>query len=107
MGGDVFYLPRNIFFKFNLIVKIFRKNNVFLEMAVPTILSGLSTGFNTDIMNGIYFWTQYYNDDDYFKIVHFTHAFKLTHYKNPYKRKKMCNTFIQQKFNDEYKININ
>jgi hypothetical protein len=107
MGGDVFYLPRNIFFKFNLIVKIFRKNNVFLEMAVPTILSGLSTGFNTDTINGIYFWTQYYNDDDYFKIVHFTHAFKLTHYKDPYKRKKMCNTFIQQKFNDEYTININ
>ena len=103
MGSDIFYVPRNLFVKFNLLVKLFRKNRVFLEIAVPTILSGLNSKLKlSEIINGTYYWGGYYEEEYYEKTVHFAHPFKLTHYSNLAKRKRMCETFIQEKLNDRF-----
>ena len=101
MGSDVFYLPRDFFFKFNLVTKLFRNEKVFLEFAVPTILSGLNERSKlAEILQGKYYWTSYYDFNDYSKTVHFAHPMKLTHYLDLNLRKKMCSTYVQQRLDE-------
>ncbi len=40
-ASDIFYVPNNLFKQFNIVSKLFSKYNVFLEIAVPIILTGL------------------------------------------------------------------
>ena len=101
MGSDVFYLPKEFLFEFNLLAKLYRQKNVFLEFAVPTILSGLNENFKwADILQGKYYWTTYYDFNDYSKTFHFAHPMKLSHYLNMDLRKKMCTSYLQERVNE-------
>jgi len=101
MGSDVFYLPKEFSFKFNLLAKLFKQKEVFLEFAVPTVLSGLNENFKwADILKGKYYWTTYYDFNDYSKTFHFAHPMKLSHYLDLNLRKKMCTTYVQERLNE-------
>ena len=86
--SDIFYVPRKHITKFSLLSSIFRKHEVFLEIAVPTIFRLLDKSDNFEqlqghylpgrvgeepVTDGRYFWTMY-NED-----LNFLHPLKL-HY---------------------------
>ena len=100
-ASDIFYIPKNLFYNFNLVSKIFESNNVFLEFAVPMLISGLGQfKFTSNSIQGLYYWGLQLNlVNDYFKVKHFAHPFKLSHYSSIEKRQKICEFFIQDKLN--------
>ena len=86
--SDIFYVPRKFAKRFSMLSSIFRKHEVFLEIAVPTIFRMLDRAENFEILHGHYlpgrvgeepvtdgryFWTLY--DED----LNFQHPLKL-HY---------------------------
>lgn len=88
--SDIFYVPRRFATRFTILSSIFRKHEVFLEIAVPTIFRLLDRTNNFDSLRGYYlpgrvgeepvtdgrfFWTLY-NED-----LNFLHPLKL-HYGN-------------------------
>jgi hypothetical protein len=99
-GSDIFYLPNRLFNDFNIISKLFAKNRVFLEMAVPIILSGIDR-VNNENLHGFYFWNgqQTNIEKDYYQVKHFSHPFKLFQYDTQYKRSLICRNLIIDKFN--------
>ncbi|XP_031550579.1 probable glycosyltransferase STELLO1 [Actinia tenebrosa] len=85
--SDFFYVPKRIANEFQIISNIFFRNKVFLEIAVPTILTFLDIELNfehvygfylpkkygyIDYSNGKLFWTEY----NYLPL-YFMHPFKL------------------------------
>jgi len=99
-GSDVFYLPKRLFYDFNIVSKLFATNNVFLEFAVPIILSGIDKPKNENFQ-GLYIWDRQTNIlIDYNKIKHFSHPFKLTHYNSNDGRNLICQYFIKDKLNN-------
>jgi len=50
MFSDVFYIPRHLAQKFAKLARIFRKEDVHLEITVPTIIYGLLRDENEDIL---------------------------------------------------------
>jgi hypothetical protein len=56
VAGDVFYVPRSLFQRFHLISTLFRRFEVFLEVAVPYILTGLDPNNSMVRISGKYFW---------------------------------------------------
>jgi len=100
-ASDIFYIPRRLFHKFNVLSRVFSSNNVFLELAVPTILNGLDGLNHKDgILQGWYNWGKRIQfDKEYNSLVHFTHHFKLSEYNSPEKRSLVCKYLIQDKFN--------
>ena len=97
-GSDIFYLPKKLFYDFNIISKLFVANNVFLEFAVPIILTGIEKFY--EHLQGYYFWQiqtdikTYYN-----QIKHFSHPVKLSQYNTDDMRRLICEYFIKDKFN--------
>ena len=86
--SDIFYVPRKHITRFSLLASIFRKHEVFLEIAVPTIFRLLDKVDNFEelrgyylpgrvgeepVADGRYFWTMY-NEE-----LNFLHPLKL-HY---------------------------
>lgn len=86
--SDIFYVPRKYITRYSLLSSIFRKHNVFLEIAVPTIFRLLDKVENFEQLQGYYlpgrvgqepvmdsrhFWTLYSED------LNFVHPLKL-HY---------------------------
>ena len=64
------------------------------------LISGLGEYNFTESIKGLYYWGLQLNlANDYFKIKHFSHPFKLSHYSSIEKRQKLCEYFIQDKFN--------
>ena len=69
-----------MFHSFNVLSKIFSQSNVFLEIAVPTLLTGLDEfNLNETLLNGRYYWGGHLFDleRDYAHVKHFGHPFKL------------------------------
>ena len=65
------------------------------------IMAGLGVFNFSNSIQGNYDWygQQFNIVDDYFKVKHFSHPFKLSHYSSTDKRQKLCEYFIQDKFN--------
>ena len=101
-GSDMFYLPRNKFEKYHFISYIFRTHEVFLEIAVPTILLGLDSKNDSQIINGIYRWGRQFGLDEYDKAEYFGHPFKLSGLRNSTNGAKFCKRFIQEKINRNF-----
>lgn len=86
--SDVFYIPSRYKSSFESIGKIYVEEKVFLEVAVPTILSYLSSKTQHVNMKGMYYndiygySKEYYNGkaflDTYSTKLTFSHPFKLT-----------------------------
>jgi hypothetical protein len=100
-ASDIFYIPNSLFYKYNLISNLFKANNVFLEFAVPTILSGLIT--NDDLIfffNLKYSWggIQFDLEANYNDSFVIGHPFKLSRYNSPNERLKICKIFVQDYF---------
>ena len=95
-ASDCFYLPKKLFEIFHIITELFRKNNVFLEIAVPTILAGIANENSIEIINGIYSWGGYQFDlKDYNSTFHFAHPLKLSNLQN---RKLICDVLINERY---------
>jgi hypothetical protein len=97
-ASDVFYLPKKFFHDFNIISKIFASNQVFFEIAVPTILSGIAK-INNENLQASYFWNdeQTYIQKYYNKIEHFSYPFELSQYNTHAMRRIICQNFIADK----------
>jgi hypothetical protein len=93
------YLPKNLFYDFNVLCKLFGTNQVFLEMAVPIILSGIAKT-NNESLQASYFWNgeQTNIQKDYNQIKHVSHPFKLSQYNTYDMRLLMCQNFVTDKF---------
>ncbi|GFO04765.1 hypothetical protein PoB_003127000, partial [Plakobranchus ocellatus] len=79
-ASDIFYLPANLASEFTFFSDIFSQNQVFLEIAIPSILSGLVTDAGIYRLRGSYLWFQ---DRDrcpyvYTQFDHFYHAWKMS-----------------------------
>lgn len=98
-GSDIFYLPKKKFSDFYLISKIFRMHNLFLEIAVPTILAGLDRIDQIEVMEGLYNWSPNpfsFNND--YNFTHYFHSFKLSRLGNMDIRAGFCSLFLNDKF---------
>ena len=75
--------------------------NVFLELAVPGILSGIDLNSNMETLEGTYDWVRAgpFNFDNYEKIGLFYHPTKFSQYKASTLGKKFCQSFIQDSLN--------
>jgi hypothetical protein len=99
-ASDVFYLPKRLFFDFNIMSKIFAANEVCFEIAVPTILSGIAK-INNEHLQASYFWNdeQTYIQKDYDKIKHFSYPFELSQYNTNDMRRLICQHYVKDKIN--------
>ena len=96
-GADLFYLPRKKFDFFHIISQLFRKHNVFLEIAVPTILAGIDEEKSMEIIEGKYFWGKQFDFKHYNSTGTFAHPVKISQKENI---KPICEILI----NDAFKI---
>jgi hypothetical protein len=103
-GSDWFYLPRSKFQSFHLMSMLFRRYDIFLEIAVPYILTGLDSDNSTIGLDGRYDWLghllQFKRDYPTFDV--FYHPFKLSWLKVRDKRDQaegFCGFYVQEKFN--------
>ena len=69
-GSDIFYLPKEKFQVFHFMSQLFRKYNVFLEIAVPTLLAGLAPSSEIEILYGYYSWDERRNDSNLDLFIH-------------------------------------
>ena len=96
-GSDIFYVPRIKFNSFHLIASLFRYFDVWLELAVPSILGGLDVNENMEIIRGYFAW----HGKDMFNVydeIDFYHPSKLITYEASSLGNKFCKYFIQDKF---------
>ena len=75
-GSDIFYLPQTKFKPFNFVSKIFRKVDLFLEIAVPNLLAGLDANSNMQVLNGHFVWDK--NRNHMNEAEAFVHPFKVS-----------------------------
>jgi hypothetical protein len=79
-ASDLFYIPKSKFKSFAFISSIYYKHKVFLELAVPMIIYGLSPFEDIDILRGRYLWSDAERSAPFkvFESVqHFLHPIKL------------------------------
>ncbi|XP_066917332.1 uncharacterized protein [Clytia hemisphaerica] len=106
--ADIFYVPKHKWKTFSKLSKIFHENNVFLEIAVPTILRMISTSSEREFLDGIYLpgrvnssvirdtrylWSHYQDD------LHFIHPVKLRYGDEGTSLNRfVLDTFVKPKF---------
>jgi hypothetical protein len=104
VGGDVFYVPRSLFQRFHLISTLFRRFEVYLEVAVPYILTGLDPSNSMERMSGKYYWgdAKFRFDPDY---AHpdavYYHPFKLSWLKKR-SRERFAVDYCRRHVSDKY-----
>ena len=94
-GSDVFYLNKKNFRSFHLISGLFRQFNVFLELAVPTILAGIESENNFQFIDGTF--SSQIDLNRYDKLGYFAHPVMLYEYFNNSNGKIFCEKFIKEK----------
>ena len=97
IASDIFYLPRTKFKSFHFACELFRKHQVFLEIAVPTILAGIDDENTSQIYSGNYYWGRQFNFSNYNSTQHFAHPMKLNH---KYNIKPICEIFVRDKYSN-------
>jgi hypothetical protein len=96
-GSDFFYLNSKNFMAYHFISSLFRQFNVFLEIAVPTILAGLESENNIYLINGTYIWFRQISLNIYDSLGYFAHPVKISKYHNTPYGKIFCDKYIKEK----------
>ena len=99
-GSDFFYLNAGNFKTYHYISSLFRQFNIFLEIAVPTILAGIENETNIYLINGSYTWSGQIDINSYDKLGYFAHPVKISQYYNTSNGKRFCDKFVKDKFNN-------
>ena len=99
-GSDFFYLNFNNFKAFRYISSLFRQFNVFLEIALPTILAGIENEKNLYLINGSYSWGGQIDLNSYDTLGYFAHPVKISQYYNTPEGRIFCDKFIKEKLNN-------
>ena len=112
--SDIFYLPKSTFKRFHYITSIYQHHNVFLELAVGTVLSGLAPVNEIDLLKGGYQWECnhcFFFDWEtsrvqsvYETFPHFYHPVKISTLMTGAGHDNFCNIFIKDKFLNDAKI---
>ena len=87
-GSDIFYLPQSKFKPFHFVSKIFRKFDLFLEIAVPNLLAGLDANSNMQVLNGHFVWDK--NRTSLNEAEAFAHPFKVSRFVSNETLAKFC-----------------
>ena len=105
-GSDIFYLPKSKFKDFHFISNIYRNFEIFLEIAVPTILSGLAPANESLATVSRYIWDFQLNFPTNYHLVNlFYHPIKVSVVaNNSMSNFGYCNYFIKDKI--EYDLGI-
>ena len=70
MGSDIFYIPRSKFDGFHFFSELFRRNEVFLELSLSSMIAGLDEdGKSIQKLDGEYHWRNPFNMNMYDRIV--------------------------------------
>ncbi|RUS84467.1 hypothetical protein EGW08_007763 [Elysia chlorotica] len=97
-ASDIFYVPAKIASDFTFFSDIFSQTQVFLEIAIPTILTGLAKDTGIYRMRGSYLWFQdrLRYSDVYTQFDHFYHAWKFSKFSDPDQAKFFCNEVLSR-----------
>ena len=69
-GSDIFYIPESKFEDFHYFSGLFRQNDVFLELALSTLIAGLDyDGLSIQKIEGEYHWASVFDMNMYDEIV--------------------------------------
>ena len=95
-SSDIFYVPASFRRSWTFLGDIFLTNNVFLDIAVPTLMNGLDLTGNIVRMDGAYLW---YNDRvnypaHYSRSLNFFHPWKMGWITEPKHAQFMCNFIL-------------
>ena len=80
-----------------MISSLFRRFNVFLEIAVPTILAGIEHANNIYKMNASYTWSGQIDLNEYEDLGYFAHPVKISQYYKTEGGKIFCEKFVKDK----------
>ena len=95
--ADLFYLPQKYFKRFHYLSSLFRLSDVFLEIAIPSLLAGLEKNTESVKLTSTYMFPKRY----YFKLIEynqtgdFIHPGKIGDYIGTNAGKLFCEKFIQ------------
>ena len=98
-GSDIFFLPKSYLPKFHYISNIFRSHDLHLEIALPTILSGMEKNTLFDLLKGEFIWTIKFFDftwHSYDKVIDFVHPSKISKYNASINGRLFCQKFVQE-----------
>jgi len=98
-GSDIFFLPKSYLPKFHYISNIFRSYDLHLEIALPTILSGMEKNTLFDLLKGEFIWTIKFFDftwHSYDKVLDFVHPSKISKYNASINGRLFCQKFVQE-----------
>ena len=96
-ASDFFYLNSKNFRAFHYLSSAFRQFNVFLEIAVPTILAGIEKEDNIYSINATYVWFKQIDMNIYDNLGYFAHPVKISQYYNTTNGAIFCDKFIKEK----------
>jgi hypothetical protein len=98
-ASDIFYLPKRHFHSFQLIAGICRESKLFLEIAVPVVLSGLDSPNRTESLIEKYDWDKQHLSfkEKYNPVSISHHPVKLSNLKNETERRDFCRLFVRDK----------
>ena len=91
-SSDIFYVPALFRRSWTFLGDIFVTNNVFLDIAVPTLMNGMDMTGNIVRMSGIYLWVEDRANyrDHYGKSLNFFHPWKMSWIKRSDHANFMC-----------------
>ena len=101
--SDIFYVPKSKLKSFHTLSSIFRKYEVYVEIAVSVLLAGLENYENIELIEGTYKCCGQFGLHLYQQMGYFGHASKISQYVGSKEGKQFCELFIQEKLN--YMIN--
>lgn len=96
-SSDLFYLNSKHFKAYHYLSSLFRQFDVFLEIAVPTILAGIENEYNIYSFNSTYLGSQI-DLNMYDDLGYFAHPVKISHYYNTTNGAIFCDKYIKEKF---------
>jgi hypothetical protein len=98
-ASDIFYLPKRHFHSFQLIGGICRESKLFLEIAVPVVLSGLDSLNKTESLIEKYDWDKQHLSfkEKYNPLSISHHPVKLSNLKNETEKRDFCRLFVRDK----------
>ena len=95
-ASDFFYIPNRKFELFDFFSQIFQKNEVFHEIGIPTILTGIDEENSRVLINCSYSWNGIHFDfKNYNSNLYFAHPMKMSNRDNI---KPLCELFIKDKY---------
>ncbi|ESO82605.1 hypothetical protein LOTGIDRAFT_155619 [Lottia gigantea] len=94
--SDIFYIPSVLAKHFVYFASVFYSNNVYLEIAVPTIINGLAEKKDIVMINGSYLW--YQDRASYRETFNYSNIFMHPVKPEPCLKDKHCMEFLCKKY---------